>query len=188
MQAMLALFIIIVGNDWIALMYATMNASYERGWDETAAWCTCLYYVIFFFFAELLFINLLGALTIEMYLIEMDREKTAGNNDDIMKTLGFGNVSAEPSTSSNGPTDASLLPGALRENSTTKDVFSMLTSAVKEAFSRRDHNNSSSSSSANGDGSDGANDDDAVKACHTMTSSGATRTRPARSRRAPASS
>ena len=160
---MLALFIIIVGNDWVALMYATMNASYERGWDETAAWCTCLYYVIFFFFAELLFINLLGALTIEMYLIEMDREKSAGNNDDIMKTLGFGSVSAELSTSANGQSDPSP-PGALRANSTTKDVFSMLTSAVKEAFSRRDHNSSSSSSSSAGDdGRDGANDDGAVE-------------------------
>ena len=163
MQAMLALFIIIVGNDWVALMYATMNASYERGWDETAAWCTCLYYVIFFFFAELLFINLLGALTIEMYLIEMDREKSAGNNDDIMKTLGFGSVSAELSTSANGQSDPSPPSGALRANSTTKDVFSMLTSAVKEAFSRRDHNSSSSSSSStDDDGRDGANDDGAV--------------------------
>ena len=158
---MLALFIIIVGNDWVALMYATMNASYERGWDETAAWCTCLYYVIFFFFAELLFINLLGALTIEMYLIEMDREKSAGNNDDIMKTLGFGSVSAELSTSANGQSDPSPPPGALRANS--KDVFSMLTSAVKEAFSRRDHNSSSSSSSTGDDGRDGANDNGAVE-------------------------
>ena len=98
--AMLSLIQIIVGNGWVTLMYQTMNAMLGRGWSQAAAWSTSLYFMTFFVMVELLFINLLGALTIEIYLVEIEKMRDNREEDQLLATLfGDPKVKALPAPS-----------------------------------------------------------------------------------------
>ena len=88
-DAMLALSQVSLGNGWVQLMYHTMAAVHHRGgWSYGEAWwVTSGYYTTFFFTVNVVLANLLGALVIEIYIVETEKSKREQSNQDALNDL-----------------------------------------------------------------------------------------------------
>ena len=87
-DAMLSMSQVWLGNGWVALMYATMNAMRAAGWSNSAAWwIPSLFFTSFFFAVNVVLTNLLGALVIEIYIVETEKSKRLRENELAMGKL-----------------------------------------------------------------------------------------------------
>ena len=87
-DAMLSMSQVWLGNGWVALMYATMNAMRAAGWSRIASWwLPCVFFTTFFFAVNVVLTNLLGALVIEIYIVETEKSKRLHENE-----LAMGNI------------------------------------------------------------------------------------------------
>lgn len=87
LSVILLLFQICVGNSWVSKMYENMNFLLDEGWTHSGAFASSLYFVLFCLIIDVLFINLLGALVIEIYLIEIDKANQARKSNPSIETL-----------------------------------------------------------------------------------------------------
>lgn len=87
-DAMLSMSQVWLGNGWVALMYKTMNAMRAAGWSGDAAWwIPSLFFTSFFFAVNVVLTNLLGALVIEIYIVETEKSKRLRENEQAMSKL-----------------------------------------------------------------------------------------------------
>ena len=87
-DAMLSMSQVWLGNGWVALMYTTMNAMSAAGWSNPAAWwIPSLFFTSFFFAVNVVLTNLLGALVIEIYIVETEKSKRLRENELAMSKL-----------------------------------------------------------------------------------------------------
>ena len=87
-DAMLSMSQVWLGNGWVALMYKTMNAMRAAGWSSPAAWwIPSLFFTSFFFAVNVVLTNLLGALVIEIYIVETEKSKRLRENELAMGKL-----------------------------------------------------------------------------------------------------
>ena len=87
-DAMLSMSQVWLGNGWVALMYKTMNAMRAAGWSgRTSWWIPALFFTSFFFAVNVVLTNLLGALVIEIYIVETEKSKRLRENEQAMSKL-----------------------------------------------------------------------------------------------------
>ena len=87
-DAMLSMSQVWLGNGWVSLMYKTMNAMRAAGWSGAAAWwIPTLFFTSFFFAVNVVLTNLLGALVIEIYIVETEKSKRLRENELAMSKL-----------------------------------------------------------------------------------------------------
>ena len=107
-NAMLSMTQVWLGNGWVSLMYTTMASMHADGWSvATAWWASSIYYTSFFFAVNVVLTNLLGALVIEIYIVETEKSKRERENEQALSDLFSCSTcqasASEPAAVASGP-------------------------------------------------------------------------------------
>lgn len=122
--------LVLVGNDWSAIMTSAMSAQYRRHGGATQPYASAtattlcaIFFLVFFLLISLILVNLLMALVIEVYSVEVEKAEADKDAEDLLTTL-------EANHAREGSGKVQL----------ARQIFSVMTHSVRNAFEEHDHN------------------------------------------------